>query len=600
MFRYTPYLLPLFLSAIVLFGLVIFAWHYRTRTAAIPFGFMMVGAIIWVVAAILEVAATELQLRLFIADLSFIGIAPLAAIWLVLVIEYTGRTHRMKRLIYVVFAVPIVTNILIWTNDFHHLWRGGSTLDTVSAPFPITVYNYNFWFFWVHAPSGYIIFIVSFILLVRSLLFASLAYRRQIMALLIALILPILVDTLYVFGISPIPNFNFTPIVFSISGIIIGWSLFRYKFLDLMPVARDAIVQSMDDIVIVLDEKHRIVDVNPALQAMINRDVSEIIGLHISDAFPKHYENIERHMRAGDSRLEIVVDENSVPKHFNVHISPLYNGQHKIGELIVMRDVTEAKRLEQQQILLKIEQQRIQALHQFISDATHDVMTPISVMKSSLYVARKTQDENQRKKKLSLVETELNHLQQMLQDMLLMAKLDTMSSDDLSRGEIDFNHLLQAQIEKYHQIAESKNQQLIFDLSPQPIMLCVQEDLIAVALSQLLDNAVKYTDENGIITIVAKIKNQHIEITISDTGDGINAVDLTHIFERFYRVQSHRPMDSGSGLGLSLTRQIIELHHGHIEVESSVGQGSTFKIILPIEQHSHTTSKESLLKESQI
>ena len=157
MYEYTPYILPFLIASIIIFFPMAYAWKRRRHGAAFAFTLLMLALEGWLLTGIFELAGANLNTRLFWANAAFIAIAPLSTAWLFVVAEYTGNTHRLKSFMLGMLIIAILTNIIIWTNDFHHLWRGTSSLDTTTAPFTITVYDYGPWFYFVHAPAGYII-----------------------------------------------------------------------------------------------------------------------------------------------------------------------------------------------------------------------------------------------------------------------------------------------------------------------------------------------------------------------------------------------------------------------------------------------------------
>jgi PAS domain S-box-containing protein len=362
MYEYTPYILPFLIASIIIFFPMAYAWKRRRHGAAFAFTLLMLALEGWLLTGIFELAGANLNTRLFWANAAFIAIAPLSTAWLFVVAEYTGNTHRLKSFMLGMLIIAILTNIIIWTNDFHHLWRGTSSLDTTTAPFTITVYDYGPWFYFVHAPAGYIIYLISFVILLRSIVFSAPAYRQQLMTLLIAIILPILSDIMYIMGLTPIPNFNLTPIVFGVSGLIIAWSLYRYQFLDLMPVARDRVIESMEDIVIVVDEQNRVVDLNPAARRIIPQTNTNIIGQPIAQIFPHRLALIERYNDVQEIHTETIIGEGEEQRQFDLRISALFQRKKQAsGRLIVLRDITNRIQTEES---LKETNRRLELLRQ--------------------------------------------------------------------------------------------------------------------------------------------------------------------------------------------------------------------------------------------
>ena len=261
---------------------------------------------------------------------------------------------------------------------------------------------------------------------------------------------------------------------------------------------------------------------------------------------------------------------------------PLLDASGKVTGLVgISRDITDRKQAEQQGLELQNERQRVQILHQFIGDATHDLMTPISAINLSTELARKASTPERLIRHLDQIERMSEALQDRLQAMLTMSQLDMMTSEDLELRTVDLAQLLSGLVETFRPRAEAKAQQLSGEVDSHVGTLQADDLYLGMALAKLLDNAIHYTENGGEIYITIGQREAQVAIAIRDTGIGIADADLALIFERFYRAKSHRPLDAGAGLGLSIAQRIIDLHHGRIEVSSGSGTGSTFTILLP-------------------
>lgn len=258
------------------------------------------------------------------------------------------------------------------------------------------------------------------------------------------------------------------------------------------------------------------------------------------------------------------------------------NGQVKTA-LGIVRNITESRRAEHQRIDLALERERMRLLRQFVSDVSHDLMTPLTVIKNSLYLMRRLNDTSGTTEYTEQISTQTDYLEKMIRDMLLLSQLDDAGQEDFHFSSTDLNAFVGSFIQEHQALIAKKNQRLGFEASPTPIRLPIDKDKLWRVLTNLVHNAVKYTPEDGSITVsIKQMDATHACIDIHDTGMGIPASDLPHVFERFFKGSTHRPNEGGSGLGLSIAQRIVEAHHGSLAVESEVGTGTTFHILLPI------------------
>jgi len=320
-------------------------WHRRDFSSGRAFLFLMFCAFLWTVTFTLEIGAQSLQLKLLMVKFQFIAIAFLPLAWLYLIFSYIGYVRPWKDWFFL-SVIPAITNMIIWFVPQPNWFWKEPRIMSGSASLTIMDYDYGFWFYYVHVPYSYILMFIALITLVRTLFKVHAIYRHQIIIMIIAVLLPTITDILYVFGYSPIRHFNFTTAVFSISCLIIAWALFRYSFLDLLPMARDVVIENMEDGVIVLDVKNRIVDVNPSA-IMITGISLQDIGRPVSEIFPGLVDN-----RFGEScyknknQIEIKMRNTNEIRVFDLRLSLIRDHIGRVqGSVVTLRDYTERAKL---------------------------------------------------------------------------------------------------------------------------------------------------------------------------------------------------------------------------------------------------------------
>jgi signal transduction histidine kinase len=222
-----------------------------------------------------------------------------------------------------------------------------------------------------------------------------------------------------------------------------------------------------------------------------------------------------------------------------------------------------------------------EALGRFTADASHELRTPITAMRSenevSLMNPNLTLGEAKRQIKSNI--EELEKLTQLSEGLLRLASI---GQSELIKKPIKAIDIVDAAIERVSHASKSKKITFVKDI-PDNTTLTADEASLVEALIILLDNAVKYSSDKSTISVTARSKQRSNVISVKDTGVGIKASELPHIFDRFYRADSSRTKQkiSGYGIGLAIAKNIVELHSGSIHVQSKPEKGSTFSISIP-------------------
>ncbi|MBC7810789.1 MAG: PAS domain S-box protein [Burkholderiales bacterium] len=246
-------------------------------------------------------------------------------------------------------------------------------------------------------------------------------------------------------------------------------------------------------------------------------------------------------------------------------------------------DITERKRAESQQLELAVERERVSFLQRFIRDASHDLYNPLSVIQTSLYLLRRSLDDaNRRQTQLDKLEDQVKHLQELLENLLHMSRLDAANIDEFNFEYLNIHQLISDVINEQQNLIQQKEHTVTFNAGQNIPPIMADHDQLKRAVRHLLVNAINYTEDGGQITLQTYAQDSYVTIEVQDNGIGINPEDLEHIFERFFRADRARNIDEGGmGLGLTIARRIAEAHKGRLEVSSVPGIGSTFKLHLP-------------------
>ncbi len=218
----------------------------------------------------------------------------------------------------------------------------------------------------------------------------------------------------------------------------------------------------------------------------------------------------------------------------------------------------------------------------FVSDVSHELRTPITNI--SLYIDLLEMDRlNKRENYLTILKHQAKRLGQLVEDILNLSRLETVDPENLDFSFVNLNEVIERVTAVHHQQAEAAGLDLIV-IVDEPIPLVYGEsNQLAQVVTNLLNNAINYTKTGYVrVCTFSDAKGERVCLQVEDTGKGLEPADQAHLFERFYRGQRTGSSNiPGTGLGLAIAKEIVDLHQGEIEVESQLGEGTTFRVWLP-------------------
>jgi two-component system, OmpR family, phosphate regulon sensor histidine kinase PhoR len=243
------------------------------------------------------------------------------------------------------------------------------------------------------------------------------------------------------------------------------------------------------------------------------------------------------------------------------------------GAIMVLNDISHLRKLERLR-------------QDFMTNVSHELKTPLANIKSSVEVLidGAVEDESIRGNFLAEIDEQANRLHALVNDLLSIARLES-GAELMDFEPISVDDAVQNCLDRHRTRAEAKGMVLSavgLGVGATDAMLWADHEGISQILDNLVDNAIKYTPEKGRVTVRWVTAEHHVTLEVEDTGIGIPEKDLGHIFERFYRVDKDRSrMMGGTGLGLSIVKHLAQAMHGSVSVRSTLGQGTTFQVILP-------------------
>jgi PAS domain S-box-containing protein len=350
------------------------------------------------------------------------------------------------------------------------------------------------------------------------------------------------------------------------------------------------LIDSTPDYIFIKDALGRFVISNIAHAQAANAAPDELVGktsdeVFSSDLAAQFDADDEQVLLSGEPLINLERQTTGVQGEIKTVLTSKIPLRDKNGTVVglvgISRDITARKRLEEQTIELSAERTRLKILQRFISDMSHDFRTPLSIVNSSLYLIRKHTDPQKQQAHVEQIEHQIMRMDKILSNLLQMSQFDEQGID-LRLDLTEINTFLDPIIRAYESAAREKHLSLNF--VPCDCVCFVPIDTVefARALVALIENALLYTTAGGSVTVRTAMEGDQIVVYVQDTGIGIAAHDLPHIFERFYRADQARSAENGgNGLGLTIAQKILKAHGTTITVESAVGRGSTFSIALP-------------------
>ena len=333
-----------------------------------------------------------------------------------------------------------------------------------------------------------------------------------------------------------------------------------------------SIMQSVSHGILAIDTKGRILLINELAKKMVEGD--ELIlpeGKSIRQ-FIKNKTVLESILSNMSSENSVVVQKNiSKDVIYKIKIDPVYfkNTDAVIGFIINIEDVTD---------YVKLENMR----KQFVANVSHELKTPLTSIKGFVETLKMTEnlDVDTKNRFLGIIENETTRLSRLIDDILLLSTVENKVKKKVEK--VDLFEIFEEIHEIVGYIAKNKNIKIDYQFENEDIDLWEYSGYIRQILLNIIENAIKYTGQNGNVKVRQYVKQDKVFIEIQDNGIGIPKEDIDRVFERFYRVDKARSRSvGGTGLGLAITKHMVKALNGNIKLESELGVGSKFTIELP-------------------
>jgi PAS domain S-box-containing protein len=568
MLQYQLFIILAPITGGLLLALLTYTWRHRDKPDAQVLIWQIVATLGWLTANTLELVAAKPMATLRWAQITYVFITGTSVTWLIFALHYTDHDGWLHpRTLIPLSLSPLLNFVVVITNGQHQLLWREYHFTPIGNLLAMQVTRYGPWF-WIHVAYAYGLALVGAALIIGHYVRTFHIYRHQSTWIVIGVAGLILTNAAYAFRLIPGLKKDYSPIGFAWAAMAFAVGIFRYRLFTLRPVARDVLIDNMNDGILVLDTNKRVVDTNPTMSEIVGQDPETLIGqpatralAPLPDVFPL--------LNAPEPReCEHTIIHSGTKRAYDVQITTLPQrwGQDQ-GHLAVFHDVTEREQL-------------IAELNTFAHTVAHDMRQPLGVIGG---YGQLLQEDLKRRDitDLSKFAEEISHMAfkmgRILENLMSLASVrrETISSRPLDMGEI----VNEVKLRLSGEIAEQGVKIVTAEEWPTALGHAPWIEQVWI---NYLTNALKHGGETERIELGGKrMDNGTAHFWVRDYGPGISPEAQRKLFQPFSRFDY---TTEGHGLGLSIVKRIVEKLGGEAGVESTPGEGSTFYFTLPLAQ----------------
>ena len=472
------------------------------------------------------------------------------------------------------FIVPIITTIVIWTNDYHHAFFDNFSVYSTDATYG--------WYYFLHSIYSYgLIFIGMYLLLSYSIRNAGL-FSRQSLLMLLGIAIPLGVNITYSFNLIPL-TFNVNAIAFSMWSFCTAIAIQRFKLLNVVPIALQRVVDCMSDSYFVVNNELELIDFNKAFNEKIMKNSriskSELIFEHLSENIINSEkcilikENTLESMR--NSRLVSFEQEiEEVEGIFNIEINPIITDEKVIGAIVMFKDITELKNSQN----AMVEQERLASLGQLAGGMAHDINTPIATIRMGIdFLNGKHDYSEQEVKMLEAMKVSASKITEIVESVRNQIR----NTGESQKTEFSLNKVVD-NIKILVNNELQKNKCKLFVNSEEDFLIYGDFGKLSQILMNIVMNAIQaYTGDNGEIRINTYKEKNNVCISVQDNAGGIPAKIAEGLFKEILTTKGTK----GTGVGLYFANSMLRAEfNGEMTFETEEGIGSIFYIKIPTKE----------------
>lgn len=568
-----PYLTALQIVGVLLCT-VCFILMYRQKETKLVKHMMMIAvlAIIQNVGFLMELYATDLSSAMNAIRVEYLGGAFVAHFNLLFALEY-NKIKVDKRLLAIPFAAGFLTLFCVFTYPWN-TWYYTSATFVQTGLYPHVVLEKGSYYL-LFSVLVYLETIGCMVLMLRRLTMSrQRQLRRNVKLLIIASAIPIVGHLLEISDVFD--GYDPTPIAIAFSAGFFGIIILKNHFFDIVETARERLLETLDDAIVIVDVDLRFEDANASAYKHLPFMQGTVNGQLIKDP---DFIRIIKH----GGYVETAIGD----RYYDVHVNPIDNGNLRTGYAVIYFDVTERKyRMDRMAALTKQAESANETKSAFLANVSYDIRTPIHAILGLNEVILRDYREPQLSEYAKSIQSSAYTLLDLINQLLDFSRIES-GDMDLVNMVYDVRKMIEdiISINKYR--AEHKGLKFVNYIDKNlPQHLYGDEARIRQILANLLSNAIKFTPKGAIELDVdfEKISaaEGNLRITVSDTGIGIKKTDMQKLFDGFVKLDEQKQrFVAGTGLGLNITKSLVDMMEGEIRVESEYRKGSSFEVVIP-------------------
>jgi len=545
------------------------------------FGYMLFSIGICSLSYGFELLSTTLEQMLFWQNIEYLGIVFIPVFWLLFILKFTGRDKYLtiKNFIWIL-SIPVITLLMVWTNSFHYLHFKSISID-FSESFPLLSVEFGPWYY-VYTLYFYILLALGLVMLIKEYRNSDPMFKRQNLIVLLAALIPWIANLANLVGFKPMGHIDITPFAFILTVFMLSVGFIRFRFLDIIPIAREKVLEAMKEGLIVLDNLDRIVDLNRAIKMILSISGESLIGKNIDSVFPNQPELFEYINDRKDGRLKIEFQRDGYPIFMDVSITALFENRNSYNGLIILtRDITLQVGIENR---FRIQSDQLITTNKLkdrlFSIIAHDLRGPLINLNEVIKMLNSgIISDAEFKLYIPKLSNNISYTTGLLENLLFWS-MSQLQGEIIKPLYFNIKGITDNVITLFDNVIKEKDITTENNLDPFSLVYA-DLDMIQLIVRNLISNAIKFSEHGKSITITSVINRKEFIMCISDSGVGISKENQNKLFEQETFTTRGTDNEEGTGLGLFLCKDFIEKNGGKIWVESKIGVGTKFFVQIP-------------------